>query len=207
MRALPIILFTSLTLLSSASQARNLIPHFATPSYSNFTVDYMQAKIDNYADKPNGLSAGFEQQFSPRFYVSGHYTDLSSPVIGFASDLEVEDYQLGIGWYEHSEVGPYVDLSFLAGRETLTLPDPQNPDNHFQDPSDYFGAEIGLRDNHGPLEVQVALAYLFHSSERDEQLRWSANAFLNINRYFAVGLRYQDHEYYQLHSIQLRVRW
>lgn len=207
MRSLPIILFTTLTLLSSASQARNLSPHFATPSYSNLTVDYMQAKIEDNADKPNGLSASFEQQLSPRFFISGHYTDLSSSVIGTDYELEVEDYQIGIGWYERSEVGPFVDLSFLAGRETLNLPDAQNPDNYFRDPSDYFGAEIGLRDNHGPLEVQVALAYLFHSSERDDQIRWSANAFLNVNRYFAVGLRYQEHEEYQLHSIQLRIRW
>ncbi|RUO26026.1 hypothetical protein CWE09_04680 [Aliidiomarina minuta] len=207
MRSLPIIFFSSLTLLSSASQANTLSPHFATPSYSNLTLDYMQAKIEDYADKPNGVSASFEQQLSPRFFISGHYTDLSSSVIGSTSDLELEDYQVGIGWYERSQVGPYVDLSFLVGQETLTLPDPLDPDNYFRDASEYFGAEIGLRDNHGPLEVQVGLAYLFHSSERDDQFRWSANAFLNINRYLAVGLRYQDHEEYQLQSIQLRVRW
>lgn len=193
--------------LLSPAQASVQPGYYLTPAYSNFTVGYTQTKVDDVSDTPSDVSFRFEQVLLPNMYLSASYLDFNETVDNQPVALELEDLQLGLGWFDRSEVGPYVDASVLVGRETTRLPDPDQADNSFYTQSDYFGVQIGLRESHGPLEAQAGIAYLFHDGARDDQLRWHVGAYLTIWRNFSLGLRYQDNDEYSLRSVELRFRW
>lgn len=193
-------------ILLSPVQANVQPAYYLTPSYSNFTVGYTQAAVDDVSDTVSDVHFRFEQVLRPNMYLSASYYDFNETVDNHPVAMELEDMQLGLGWFNRSDVGPYVDASVLIGRETLHVP-ASNADNTMFSESDYFGVQLGLRETHGPLEAQAGVAYLFHDGDRDDQLRWYVGAQLSIWRNFSIGLRYQDNDQYSLRSVELRFRW
>lgn len=170
------------------------------PSYSNFSAAYSNAKLDGYKDNPTDVAFRLEQAITRNVYLSGQYLDLRTDAPALGQELGLEDFQLGVGWYERSDVGPYADTSILIGRETQYTTDPT-------DPSEYIGLQVGLREMHDAVEVQTAIAYMVHNGSRDDQFRWHIATFIHVTRSLSVGLRYQDNADYHVSSVELRVRW
>ncbi|MGX5913748.1 hypothetical protein ACR0ST_03350 [Aliidiomarina sp. Khilg15.8] len=182
---------------SAQSRTQTLSP---VPSYSNLSAAYTNAKLEGYKDNPTDVAFRIEQAFTDNLYFSGQYLDLSTDAPALGQDIGLEDFQLGVGWFERSDVGPYADTSILIGRETQHTP-------AAADPSEYIGLQIGLREMHGPVEVQTGIAYMVHNGSRDDQFRWHISTFIHVTRNLSVGLRYQDNDDYQLRSVEFRLRW
>lgn len=170
------------------------------PSYSNLSAAYSNAELDDFKDNPNDVAFRVEQALTDDLYFSGQYLDLSTDAPALGQELGLEDFQLGLGWFERSEVGPYADTSILIGRETQHTTQPT-------DPSEYLGLQVGLREMHGPVEVQTAIAYMLHNGSRDDQFRWHISTLFHVTRSLSVGFRYQHNDDYQIRSVELRVHW
>lgn len=180
---------------------------YVEPPYSSLVVGYAQLPFDDYSSTASDINVRFEQRLNATAYISGQYLDFSEPQSDFTYPSELQDMQLGIGYMERSELGPHSDLSLLVGRETFQRPLHDDPTTAFVDKSNYLGVQLGLREAHGPFEVQAAVAYLYHDGDRDNQFRWHIGAFYTLWKTFSVGLRYQDNDDYSVRSIELRYTW
>lgn len=207
--ALIMVAFTSLlaATISSAHGQSYSTYGYVEPPYSSFVIGYAQLPFDDYRSTASDINVRFEQRLNATTYISGQYFDFSEPQSDFAFASELEDMQFGIGYMERSDLGPHTDLSLLVGRETFQRPLLDEPSAVLVDKSNYLGLQLGLREAHGPLEVQAAVAYLFHDGDRDDQLRWHIGAFYTVWKTFAVGLRYQDNDDYSVRSVELRYTW
>lgn len=197
-----IVLLALLTVLTASpvyAQYRSQ-PLSPVPSYSNLSAAYSNAKLEGYKDNPTDVAFRLEQAITQNLYISGQYLDLSTPAPALGHQLGLEDFQVGLGWFERSEVGPYADTSILIGRETQFTEQPT-------DPSEYIGLQVGLREMHDAVEVQTAIAYMVHNGSRDDQFRWHISTFIHVTRNLSVGVRYQHNDDYQIRSVELRVRW
>lgn len=202
-------LFTTLLFATiPAAQAQYFgSTQYIEPAYSSFTAGYAQASFDDYNSNASDMNFRFEQQLLHNMYLSGQYFDFSESQTDFSFAAELEDMQIGLGYMERSELGPHVDASVLVGRETFQRPILDEPNAAMIEKSNYFGLQIGLREVNGPLEVQAALAYLFHDGNRDDQIRWHIGAYLTVWKTLSVGLRYQDFEDYSVRSVEVRLSW
>ncbi len=190
------------------ANAQNYLPvNSSAPSYSGLVVGYTQANFDDYSENSSDINFRFEQRLHDNLYISALYHDFSESYNGSPFPVELEDMQVGIGYFERSEVGPYVDVSVLVGRETFQRAATGDTSVLIHDESTYFGLQLGLREQVGMLEAQAGLAYVAHEGQRSDQLRWHAGAFLTIWQNLAVGLRYQDNDDYNLRSIEFRFSW
>lgn len=189
------------------SQVFSTYQQYVEPPYSSLVIGYAQARFDDYDDNASDVNFRFEQRLLENIYLSASYLDFSQNLSGFAFPLELEDLQLGVGYMERSELGPHADLSLLVGRETFQRPLSDDTNAAFIDESNYFGVQFGLREAHGPIEAQAAIAYVFHDGQRDDQLRWHVGAFLTVWETLAVGLRYQDNDDYSVASVEFRFSW
>ena len=180
---------------------------YVEPPYSSLVVGYAQLPFDDYDSTASDINVRFEQRLNATAYISGQYFDFSKPQNDFTYPSELQDIQLGIGYMERSDLGPHSDLSLLVGRETFQRPLHDDPTAVFVDKSKYLGVQLGLREAHGPLEVQAAVAYLYHEGERNDQFRWHIGAFYTVWKTFSVGLRYQNNDDYSVRSIELRYTW
>lgn len=205
---LMIIVVSSLLAVTLSAHAQSYSPYaYVEPPYSSFVVGYAQLPFDDYSNTASDINFRFEQRLNATTYISGQYFDFSEPQNDFSYASELEDMQFGIGYMERSDLGPHTDLSLLVGRETFQRPLQDDPTAALIDKSNYLGFQLGLREAHGPLELQAAVAYLFHDGDRDDQLRWHIGAFYTVWKTFSVGLRYQDNDDYSVRSIELRYTW
>lgn len=180
---------------------------YVEPPYSSAVLGYAQVSFDDYSDNSSDLNFRFEQQLLHNMYLSGQYYDFSEAQSDFSFPAEIEDIQLGLGYMERSELGPHVDASVLVGRETFQRPILDEPHAAMVEKSNYFGLQIGLREVNGPIEVQAAVAYLFHDGNRDDQIRWHIGGYLTVWQTLSIGLRYQDNEDYSVRSVEVRFSW
>lgn len=200
--------FAALMLPIAAANAQAFGSHqYIEPPYSSAVVGYAQASFDDYDNNASDVNFRFEQRVSHNMFVSAQYYDFSEPQADFAFSSDVEDIQFGIGYMERSELGPHTDLSLLVGRETFQRPIADEPFAAMLEKSNYFGAQLGLREAHGPVEAQAGIAYVFHDGARDDQVRWHVGAFLTVWRTASIGLRYQDNDDYSVRSVEFRFTW
>lgn len=179
--------------LAAAAQAEDI-------SYNYLDVGFVKVDIDDFDEDADGylLRASFE--ITPNVFLFGSYTDLTVDISGVSFDVDISEYDMGVGyaWPVGNGSSLYASARYVsveADSFGITIDD------------DGYGVALGLRTRPAPeLELEALVDYVDLSDSGDDtSIGLAARYFLSPQ--FALGLEAQFGDDATSYGFGLRWHW